>query len=133
MSYATVLAGLHVRFATVPGIVSILDYVPTAIHEAPVLYSTLDRMEVTRSGQVRAVHYRIQHRMVFLWQDFEEAEKVVIPYVDSIPLSVEADPHLGGVIVSGFAEINECVATWIDMPGPVTYRVLDFYSDVTVK
>ena len=131
MSYATVLDGLHVRFATVAGINAILKYVPTAI-DPPMMYSVLESMNVTRNGQVRAVHYRINHRMMFRWQDFEQAELEIIPFVDSIPLAVEADPHLGGVLVSGFAEINECRALWVDISG-TTYRVLDFFSDITEK
>jgi hypothetical protein len=132
MSYATVLTGLHVRFATVTGIANILKYVPTSIGDLPTLYSVIERVEITRSGQVRATHYRIMHRMLFRWQDYEQAEIEILPFVDSIPLCVEADPHLGGVIVSGFAEINEMTAGWVDIAGN-TYRTLDFISDVTVK
>lgn len=132
MSYSTVLTGLHVRFATVAGIANLLMYEPTAIHDLPTLYSLFQDVSITRSGQIRAVHYRTLHRLLLRWQDFEQAELEVIPFVDSIPLSVEADPHLGGVIVSGFAEINECKAGWTEI-GSTTYRSLDFYSDVIVK
>jgi hypothetical protein len=132
MSYATILAGLHVRFATVAGINAILDYAPAAFEDPPLLYSLLDHVDIARSGQIRAVHYRIQHRMVFHWQDFEQAELEIIPFVDAIPLAVEADPHLGGVLVSGYAEINECDAGWINVGG-VEYRILDFYSSIVEK
>jgi hypothetical protein len=132
MSYATILTGLHVRFATVTGITNLLKYEPTAIGDLPTLYSIIQDVSITRSGQVRAVHYRILHRMLFRWQDVEQAELEVIPFVDSIPLAVEADPHLGGVIVSGFAEINEMKAGWTEIAG-TTYRSLDFVSDVIVK
>lgn len=132
MSYATILAGLHVRFATVAGITNILKFVPTSIGDLPTLYSVIESVSITRSGQIRATHYRIMHRMLFRWQDVEQAEIEILPFVDSIPLAVEADPHLGGAIVSGFAEINEMNAGWVDIAG-TTYRTLDFISDVIVK
>lgn len=132
MSYATVLAGLHVCFATVSGINAILDYVPTSIPDPPILYSVFDNLSITRSGQIEAKHYRIQHRMVFRWQDNEQAEQEIIPFIDSIPAAVAADPHLGGALVSGYSEIESCEGGWIDIGG-VTYRVLDFYSETLAK
>ena len=112
--------------------VAILDYVPTAIQDTPILYSLLDNLEITRSGQIRTQHYRILHRLLVRWQDNEMAEQQVIPYVNSIPDAVEANPHLGGVLVSGYAEINECDAVWVTVAG-VEYRALDFYSTVIDK
>jgi len=132
MSYATVLEGLHERLATVDGPVDVLAYAPTAIHDTPLIWSLLDNMEIKRSGQVKSKHYRILHRLVVRWQDNEQAEQEIIPYVDSIPEAVEADPHLGGRLVSGYAEITECQAGWITVAG-VEYRNLDFYSTVIEK
>lgn len=132
MSYATVLAGLNARLATVAGLNAVLDYVPTSVHEPPILYSRLERVTITRSGQVRATTYRILHRVVIRWQDNEQAEVEASPFVNSVPLAVEADPHLGGGLVSGYAEISECESGFAEI-GEVTYRVLDFYSTVVEK
>jgi len=132
MSYADVLAGLHERFATVSGIKAILDYVPTSIHTAPLLYSAFDRAESVRSAQVKGWQYRTLHRLCFRWQDNERAEEELIPYVNSIPDAVAADPHLGGVLTAGYAEINEIEAAWVTIGG-IEYRVLDFYSTVIEK
>lgn len=132
MSYATVLEGLHERFATVPGIVAILNYAPTAFHDTPLLYSLLDKVTISRSGQVRARKYRILHRLVVRWQDNEQAEQQIIPLVDSIPDAVDADQHLGGRLASGFAEITEIEGVWVTVGG-TEYRALDFYSTVIEK
>ena len=132
MSYATVLAGLHERLATVDGPVDVLDYAPTAIHDTPLIWSLLDNLEIRRNGQVKTKRYRILHRLVVRWQDNEQAEQEIIPYVDSIPAAVEADPHLGGRLTSGYAEITECQAGWITVAG-VEYRNLDFYATVIEK
>jgi hypothetical protein len=112
--------------------VAILDYVPTAIHDTPMIYSLLDNLEITRSGQIKAKHYRILHRLLLRWQDNELAEEQIIPFVDSVPDAIDADPHLGGALVSGYAEINECDAVWVTVAG-VEYRALDFYSTVIDK
>jgi len=132
MSYTTVLAGLHERLATVPGLNALLDYAPTSVHEPPMLYSMLDSVRVARSGQLRATTYRIRHRVVLRWQDNEQAEVEACPFVNAVPLAVEADPHLGGRLVSGYAEISECESGFAEI-GEVTYRVLDFYATVVEK
>jgi len=132
MSYSTVLAGLHERFATVTSIQAILDYVPTSIQDTPTLYSLLDNVTISRSGQVKATKYRILHRLVVRWQDNEGAELEIIPYVDSIPAAVDADNHLGGRLTSGYAVIDEIEAVWVEISN-VTYRALDFYSTVVEK
>ncbi|HPL30956.1 MAG TPA: hypothetical protein PLG21_23165 [Anaerolineae bacterium] len=132
MSYATILAGLHTRLATVAGLNAVLDYVPTAVHEPPIIYSFLERATVTRSGQIRTVTYRILHRVVIRWQDNEQAELEASPFVTSIPLAIEADPHLGGALTSGYAGVSECVSGFAEI-GEVTYRILDFYSTVVEK
>ena len=131
-SYADVLEGLHVRFATVDGIQACLDYEPKSAQVTPLLYSMLDSMEITRTGQVQARVYRTLHRLLFQWQDNEQALAEMIPYVDSIPDAVDADKHLGGVLASGLAVIDECEVVFVDVGG-VEFLGLDFYSTVTVK
>lgn len=132
MSYATILAGLHTRLATVAGLNAVLDYVPTAVVDPPILYSLLERVEIVRSGQVRTVRYRILHRVVIRWQDNEQAELEASPFVDAIPLAVEADMWLDGALTSGIGQINECSSGFATI-GEVEYRVLDFYSTVVEK
>ncbi len=132
MSYTTVLAGLTERFKTVEGIVNVLDYVPTAIHDTPTLFSMPDGGEIRRSGQVKTREYRSSHYLCFLWQDWEQASAELVPYIDSVPEAVEADPHLGGRLTSGYAEINEWEIDFVTVGG-VDYIAIRFYSTVIEK
>jgi hypothetical protein len=113
-------------------IVEVLDYAPTAIHDVPMIYTLLENVEYSESGQVKTQRYRIQHRLLVRWQDNEQAEIEAQPYVDSIPAAVRADPHLGGRLTSGYAQITECQAGWVTIAG-VEYRSLDFISTVVEK
>lgn len=132
MAYLDIVTGLHTRFAAAGGITKLLAYEPTAIHEPPVLYSLLDRVTYEHAGQVKATRYRILHRLCFRWQDYEQAELELMPFVDAIPASVRADPRLGGALGRGLATISEAQGVFVKIGG-ATYRALDFYSDVLDK
>jgi hypothetical protein len=132
VSYATVLAGLTERLETLTGLKVVLEYVPKTILTTPLAYSVLESVDIRQSGQVTTREYRIQHRIVFAWVDNEGAELELIPYVDSVEAAVRADPHLGGRINSGYAEIAEINGGWATI-GNIDYRVLDCYSHVVVK
>lgn len=131
-SYTTIVAGLHERFATITGIAVILDYEPKTIHATPTLYTLLDSFNPEQRGQIKLRRYRILHRLVFKWLDNEQAEQELMPFVDSVPASVRADPHLGGRITSGVAVIEEGFAVFVVIGGTM-YRALDFYSSVLDK
>ena len=131
-TYEDVLDGLHDCFETVEGIAAILPYEPTSVHTFPLLYSMFDSMEITRTGQVQGRTYRTLHRLVFRWQDNEQALLEMIPFVDAIPDAVDADKHLGGAIQSGLAVIDECEAMFVEIGG-TECLALDFYSTVVVK
>ena len=132
MSYATVLAGMTERLETLTGLKAVLEYVPTSVLTTPLAYSLLESVDIRQSGQVQTNEYRILHRIVFAWQDNEGAEIQLIPYVDSVPAAVKADPHLGGRIVSGYAEIDDIQGGWVTIGG-TEYRVLDCHSHVIAK
>ena len=129
-SYAAIVAGINARFATISGL-TVLDYEPTHV-EPPTIYTLLDGVAFNQQGQVKETRYRLLHRLCIRWQDNERAEQELMPYVTSIPAAVRADPRLGGAIVSGLAAIAEVQAVFVKI-GAVTYRCLDFYSDVLVK
>ena len=132
MSYSAIVAALNGLIEDVTGIVIVLDYAPTAIHDSPLVYTTLDNLTISRSGQVITDRYRIQSRLVVRWQDNEEAESTCVTLMPLIVAAVEADPHLSGVITSGWVEIVEVDAVWVDIAG-VTYRVYDFYTSAVEK
>jgi hypothetical protein len=132
-TYADVLAGLQVRFQTMAGIedVSILNYEPKAPQAFPTLYTLLEDVQwVNLTLTTRLPLYRMLHRMLFLWQENEQAEVELAGFVDALPAAVEADPHLGGVLTDGArAQVDSCEATFIRFGGSNTlYRALDFHS-----
>lgn len=147
MSYADIVTGLHERFTAVSGLNGkpILDYEPTSIQDFPTLYTLLDEFDRgadggrAAAGQVVMMRYRILHRLCFRWQDNQQAEQELIPFVNSVPAAVDADPQLGNRLrgngagyIGGMARIAECKATFVSIGG-VVYRALDFYSDVYEK
>ena len=142
MSYETVLAGLHVRFATVTtprAIAAILAYEPTAVQEYPLLYSLLDSFEVKEvrvdpgtAAMVTTIVWRTAHRLCLRWQDSEECEKELRAFADSILTAVNPYPFLGGALTSGNARITEGDTGWVTI-GTTECRYLDFYSMVTEK
>ena len=131
-TYAAIVDGLHTALAGVSGINVVLDYAPTSVHETPLMYSLLDHIEISRGAQVTTRRFRILHRLLVPWQDNEQAEIQIEPFVDSVVDAIDADPTLGGVITSGLAQIEEVEALWVTIAG-VEYRALDFYSLVIDK
>jgi len=131
-SYQDIVEGLQDCLETVATLEAVLAYVPTSVGSTPMVYLLLDSATTARSGQVLAIRYRVLARLVVLWQDNEQAELEVMPLVSSIIDAVEADPHLGGALKAGYAQIDEIDAGW-DEIGGVTYRVVDFYADVLAK
>ena len=96
------------------------------------MYSILDSVEVSKGGQVTTRRFRILHRLLVPWQDNEQAEVQIMPFVDSVVDAIDADPTLGGVLVKGLAQITDIEALWVTIAG-VEYRALDFYSLVVDK
>lgn len=131
-TYQDVLAGMHERLATVPGITRCLDYEPSAVQQPPLIYSLLDSFERSQAGQVTAMRYRILHRLVIAWVDTARAEQQLASFVNAIPAAIDADPQLGGRIPSGLARIADAQAVWVTIGGTV-YRCLDCYSEVITK
>jgi len=133
MSYSTVLTALQTRLATVSGLVSVLKYVPAAINDTPMVYLLLDSAAPADKLQFADVTYQITARLMVKWQDNEQAELTVIPYVDSIPDVIRANPHLG-VTGAGapFAQIESIEGLWVTVAN-VEYRAMDFTISVRDK
>jgi hypothetical protein len=123
VSYSTVLAALHTRLATVAGIAVLLDYEPMSLQELPALYSLLDSVERSYGGTVVTIHYRVLHRLCFRWQDEEQAEQELIPFVNSVPAALDEHNMRGGDVT-----VPNVEAVFVTIGG-VLYRALDFYSE----
>lgn len=125
------LTGLHERFATVSGIAKLLKYEPTTIQAFPTLYSLLDTVERSQAGQLTVMRYRVLNRIIFRWQDNEQAELELIPFVNSVPAAIDADAKLGGRVDSGLARVTDIQAVFVTIGA--LYRALDIYTEVLEK
>jgi len=129
VSYATIVEGLHERFATVTALKVILDHEPTAVHATPLLYSILDGFERRVDGLTVRTVYRTVHWLLIAWQDSETAEEQLRSLVDAIAQAVEAEPKLGGKVRPGDAQIVSGDAGWATV-GNTEYRAVGFRSEV---
>jgi hypothetical protein len=132
ITYEAVVEGLHERFATVKGIMAILDYEPKAIQTTPTLYSLLDRFDRSQEGQLTVMKYRVLNRLCIQWQDNEQAERQLAKFVNPLPASIDKDPKLGGRVSRGMAWVTEAPTGFFSI-GDTTYRVLDMYVEVLTK
>ena len=141
VSYADVVDGLHERFLTIAGfpayneegvLINLLRYEPAVIHHTPTIYTLLDGFERNASGQLTAMHYRILHRLVIQWQDNEQAELALMPFVHRVPAAVDSDQTLGGRITMGLARISSGQSGFVIISN-TKYRCLDFFSTVPTK
>jgi hypothetical protein len=134
VSYQDIVAGIHARYRLVPGLEHkpVLPFEPSAIHDTPTTYTLLDRVDRSISGHVLTRRYRILNRTVFQWVDVEQAELELMPYIDTIPETIEADPQLSGIIQSGFLTVPEVMAVFVSIGGTL-YRALDVYVEAPDK
>lgn len=126
---AQVVAGLHVRFATVTALKTLLVGEPESlVGDLPALYTRLVSRTETMHAQLSAVRYRCLHRVCVLWQDNAAAEAEILALADSVPAAVWADAHLGltDALVQSFD--GEC--GFVEELG---VRCIDFYSETLVK
>lgn len=127
MSYANIIAGLKTRLETLDGLASVLTAPPTAIHDTPMVYMLLDSGDVTHQAQVVTTLHSVTLRLVVRWQENEEAEKLVQPYVDSVVDAIRGDPYLDGNAQNAW--ISHYEGGWATIAG-VEYRVVDFTATV---
>lgn len=135
MSYSAAIAGLKSRIQTVSGLAVVLDYEPQSFQDLPAVYLLLDSFQRTQAGQVTAMRYRVLARLCVRWQDNARAELELIPFVNSIPAAIDADPTLGGAITRGAAQVAEdanAIAGFVRIGGTM-YRSLDIYVDIIDK
>jgi hypothetical protein len=124
MSYADVVEGLVTQLkAELTGLVSVLPYEPTGINDVPMMYLLFDGADVSHASQVVTVLAEITARLIVRWQDNEEAEKEVFPYIDDVIDAVREDAHLGGYAMGAW--VTRIEGAWVTI-GQVVYRAIDF-------
>lgn len=124
--------GLEERFKTIDGLTNIILGEPTAIQDAPALYTALARFERTQHGQVTAMRYTFTHRLVVQLQDNPQAEMQLLTLLNAIPASVDRSPTLGGRIVEGVAKVTGGDTGYATI-GKTLYRICDYTGDVLEK
>ena len=129
MSYATAIAALTTAFEAT-SVNYVLDYEPTAIHDAPMLYLLLDGFERDTTVQPVRYTYRVLATLVIRWQDNEQAEKELLTLVNEVADALDADIGLGGALGGGVALVTGGDAGYATISGTI-YRVVEYVVEVT--
>lgn len=137
MSALTVYQGLEVVFKGVAGLRNVILGEPSAAHDLPCLYTAFADFDRPLRGlppaeNLTAMTYHFTHRLMIRWQERPEAEEELLSFINSIPAALDADATLGGRLTRGNARISEGVSGFLALGG-VTYRILDFTSEVLEK
>jgi len=123
MSYANIVSGIQTRLATITTLKANLKYEPAVIDDTPMTYILLDNAELTENAQSVTVLYDVTVRLIVRWQDNEQAEAQMMPYVDSIVDAIRGDPTLGSRANS--ARVTRIEGAFVTIAG-VEYRAVDF-------
>ena len=134
MSYPTILVGIAERLQTVPGLV-VLNYEPRILAERRAAYFLLDSFTRSQAGQVTVMTYRINCRVCVRWQDNQQAEADLAALINPVCAAIDADPKLGGRVVSGYARVDDAQAEYVDIggTGAINYRVCNVFITVLEK
>lgn len=130
--YADIVAGVVARLQTIEALISVLDYEPTAIHEAPAAYVLFDESTVTGAGQRSVRRYRLLVRCVVAWVDNDAAEREIARLVDDVIRVIDEDPQFGGAIPDGMARVVDQQGVFVRI-GNTTYRALDSFVEAVLK
>lgn len=129
--YSDVKQGIITRMQTIDGLNAVTGYEPTS-PDPPTMCVILDSFTRDATGQVTSVPYRFVARIYFLWQEFEQAELALDPFVNAVGAAIDADPQLGGLLTRGYARVTNGKAGWVSVGG-VAYRILDTFIEAVDK
>jgi hypothetical protein len=132
MSATTIYEGLATVFANLPDIRNVILGEPTAIHELPAIYTAYAGFErVTASQQVMMTH-TFTHRLIIRFQDQQEAEAQLLALLHQVPIAIDQDPKLGGIIDAGMARCTGGQAGFLSINATL-YRIVDYTTSVLEK
>ena len=123
MSYSAIVSGIQTRLATITSLKANLVYAPKGIDDTPMTYILLDGAELTHNAGTMTIMYRVTVRLVTRWQENDQAEAEILPYVDSIVDAIRAAPMLGGAAYNAW--VSEIEGLWVTIGG-IEYRAVDF-------
>lgn len=129
MSYATVRAGLIARYATISGIKSNLDYLPTSV-AAPGVYTVLDRVEFPVQAGLRVTVYHFDTWLFLSWQSNEAAEDLLDTYLPAVPAAIKSSTNANGAdgtlgLQNAEAKAEDGQVTFVTISG-TTYRAVRY-------
>lgn len=124
MNYAEITVAVAAKIAAMGGMDGgCLRYEPQSVDTTPMAYLLFDSRDHNFVRQARTFEssYQMLLRVVIQWQENEQAELELMPWVDSVPEALESDLALvrEGVRVAG------CTGGFVTING-VLFRVLDF-------
>lgn len=138
MSAVSVWAGLYERFVTIDGLVGGIHLgEPTSIQATPLLYAGYASADQIMRSQAPArnldgMTHTFAVRLVFDYQDNEQAEMQLLTLADSVPAAINVDPRLGDRLYGGVAKSTNALSGFA-MIAKKLYRVLEFEVTVIEK
>lgn len=137
MSAATVWTALEQKLKTIPGINTVMLGEPTAVHNAPLLYAAYQEMERFLHNHPPARNqtgdnHTFALRLILEHVDFQESERTVLNFIESIPNALDASPQLDATITAGFATISRAITAFVTIGG-TEYRAVEFTCQVIEK
>jgi hypothetical protein len=137
MSAVTVWQGLAEAFRTIDGLHAILLGEPTSIQATPLLYAGYASADQLMRSQAPArnldgITHIFAVRLVFDYQDNDQAEMQLLTLADSVPSAINRDPRLGGRLSGGVAKSISATSGFA-MIAKKLYRILEFTVSVTEK
>jgi len=133
-TYPAIRDAQHRYLRTVPGVRLVLGFEPKAVNTWPMIYTLLDAVPVSATGQVQARRYTCIHRLCGPWAGEERAEEILTALVDPIldALGRAAASRLDDLIPSGILELGDVRAGFLTIGG-AWQRVIDVTTTALVK
>lgn len=130
MTALTVYQGLENCFKTVDGLRVIMLGEPTAIQDAPLLYTVYQSFDrplrnISPARNVIGMDHLFASRLVIQFVENAQCEMQLLTLLDAIPDSIDLDPRLGGRLNSGIAWCSDGVSGFATIGG-AQYRVVDY-------
>ncbi len=137
MSATTVYEGLAEAFSGIVGIKNIVRGEPTAIHEAPAIFTayagfTRPLRNSPPARNLEGTSHSFTSRLVILWTDPDGAEAQLLDLVTAIPDALDADPHLNGRLSKGAASCQAGTTGYLTIANTL-YRIVDYTITVLEK
>lgn len=130
MSYATAAAALKPLVAAVTGIRFVQHGRPMVVDNPPLVFLEPDNGDRTYAAQMVGAVYRVRVVVVVSRQGQTLAEDQIAPFINSLPIAIDADPTLGGAVT--WAKVTSWITSYPEYTEKPT-RSLEFICEITEK